>query len=302
MTTSNRLRSSNKYYNPSLFESVDYETRGIEEAAERRSRYQRRLVLNSTRVLANVEPQLWKKKSEPEVMYGDRSPIETVPPTPYENVQNLYNLLHPKNFDRARFIKALKQMIAPKVVDSVEDFPKLTKSDKELCNKRNQADNLNRHKVDAIDLGVTNTRSDYYTIPDIDTLRSDFFNTEDRTCIVPHFTIGRTGFGNVSFDGPLDVANLNIDKYVHFRMKEVELYPGDVDKPEEGVGLNRPAQITIDHVWPLNKATHENITDAEQIKVLDFDYILKRICIENSVDFVEYRVETGSWVFRVKSF
>lgn len=42
---------------------------------------------------------------------------------------------------------------------------------------------------------------------------------EDGSCIVPVFTVGREGYGNVYFDEPINITGLNLDqlgKFNHF--------------------------------------------------------------------------------------
>lgn len=56
---------------------------------------------------------------------------------------------------------------------------------------------------------VTLRRAGYYTIPPLDKL-DDFVCGE--TCIVPNFTIGREGYGNVYFPDSFDVYGLNLDE------------------------------------------------------------------------------------------
>lgn len=53
-------------------------------------------------------------------------------------------------------------------------------------------------------------------------------------CVVKGFTIGRKGYGNVYFPDEMDVAGLNIDELVHFRYREINVYPDDSKKPPVG--------------------------------------------------------------------
>lgn len=148
--------------------------------------------------------------------------------------------------------------------------------------------------------GITLQRSGYYTIPPLDKL-TDYI-TEDGSCIVPNFTIGRKGYGNVYFGEAIDVAGLNLDELVHFRHKEVIIYPDDENKPPVGTELNRKAQITLDQVWPHDKSQHEPIKDRERLDAMDYEGKLRAVCDKHDTRFVEYRPETGSWVFKVDHF
>ncbi|KAL3234096.1 hypothetical protein MRX96_022841 [Rhipicephalus microplus] len=89
----------------------------------------------------------------------------------------------------------------------------------------------------------------------------------------------------------MDVARLNLDEIVHFRRMEITVYPDDDEKPPVGEGLNRKAQVTLDKVWPINKVTRESITK-------NWRGPLPKL----GGRFLEYRPETGSWVFEVKHF
>lgn len=148
--------------------------------------------------------------------------------------------------------------------------------------------------------GITMRRSGYYTIPSLDDLKSHI--REDGSCVVREFTIGRTGYGSVYFKEQIDVAGLNIDELVHFRHKEIVIYPDDEDKPPVGTELNRKAQVTLDQVWPHDKTLHEPIKDRERLEAMDFEGKLRAVCDKHDTKFVEYRPETGSWVFRVNHF
>lgn len=145
--------------------------------------------------------------------------------------------------------------------------------------------------------GITLKRPGYYTIPPLDEL-VDYIGS-DGSCVVPNFTIGRKGYGNVYYDGPIDIAGMNLDHLVHFRHKEVIIYPDDEKKPPLGQGLNRKAQVTLDQVWPHDKTLHEPIKDRERLEFMNYEGKLRSICDKHDTRFVEYRPESGSWVFKV---
>jgi nuclear pore complex protein Nup98-Nup96 len=112
--------------------------------------------------------------------------------------------------------------------------------------------------------GITLHRSGYYTIPSLDELIR--FMDEKGECIVDNFTIGRRGYGSVYFDDSFNVAGLNLDELVHFRHKEVTIYPDDENKPPVNCGLNRKAQVTLDKVSVFNFS----LTLIQTLKIINF--------------------------------
>lgn len=148
--------------------------------------------------------------------------------------------------------------------------------------------------------GIVLTRQGYYTIPSLDDLAS--IMDEQGRCVTSNFTIGRKGYGNVYFNETFDVAGLNLDEIVHFRHKEVIIYPDDEKKPPIGQALNRKAQVTLDQVWPQDKTLHEPIKDADRLQSMNFEGKLRRVCDKSDTRFLEYRPDTGSWVFKVDHF
>ncbi|XP_018331489.1 nuclear pore complex protein Nup98-Nup96 isoform X2 [Agrilus planipennis] len=148
--------------------------------------------------------------------------------------------------------------------------------------------------------GITLTRPEYYTYPSLDQLTQ--YLRDDGTCIVQGFTIGRVGYGNVYYPDAFDVANLNLDKIIFFRLGEIIVYPDESATPPVGQGLNRRAQVTLDKVWPKTKDGSIILTDIKEINAINFVDKLQQICKKRNSKFMEYRPETGSWVFQVEHF
>ncbi|GJQ66844.1 hypothetical protein Trydic_g18599 [Trypoxylus dichotomus] len=148
--------------------------------------------------------------------------------------------------------------------------------------------------------GITLTRPDYYTVPPMDKLYEHRLG--DGQCLIRGFTIGRVGYGNVSFPDLIDIANLNLDELVHFRYRELTIYPDDTKKPPLGQGLNRRAQVTLDRVYPKEKVDRKLITDLETLTAINFADTLRDLCEKHGSKFLDYRPETGSWVFMVEHF
>ncbi|XP_052089696.1 nuclear pore complex protein Nup98-Nup96-like isoform X6 [Mytilus californianus] len=148
--------------------------------------------------------------------------------------------------------------------------------------------------------GIVLTRPEYYTLPSMEEL-AEMVN-ENGDCFVDGFTIGREGYGSVYFPGVVNVAGLNLDEIVHIRRKEVIVYPDDDNKPDQGDGLNRKAEITLDCVWPVDKTTRKPIQDPERLKAMNYHEKIEGITARIGGRFTDYRPETGSWVFEVKHF
>uniref|UniRef100_A0A1B6CZW3 Nuclear pore complex protein Nup98-Nup96 n=2 Tax=Clastoptera arizonana TaxID=38151 RepID=A0A1B6CZW3_9HEMI len=148
--------------------------------------------------------------------------------------------------------------------------------------------------------GIILNRVGYYTIPPLEELAK--LVDSNGQCIVENFTIGRHNYGNIFYPVRFDVAGLNLDEIVHIRSKEVVVYPDDENKPPVGEGLNRPAQVTLDGVWPADKHSRQLISDPNRLEELNYENTLRRASIKNNTRFKEYRPQTGSWVFKVDHF
>ena len=73
-------------------------------------------------------------------------------------------------------------------------------------------------------------------------------------------------------------------------------------KPTLGEGLNKKAQVTLDKVWPIDKTLQNPIKSPEKLGDMNYEEKLRKACIKMGAQFVEYRPETGSWVFKVDHF
>lgn len=149
--------------------------------------------------------------------------------------------------------------------------------------------------------GAKLTKAEYYTKPPYQEL-DKFYDQSRNTCEIFSFTIGREGYGSITWNEPVDIYGLNLDEIVHIRRKEVIVYPDDASKPPVGSSLNKPAQITLHQVWPVDKTTHEIIKDSNRLKTMKYAEKIELATIKLDASFVEYRPETGSWVFNVKHF
>jgi nuclear pore complex protein Nup98-Nup96 len=120
------------------------------------------------------------------------------------------------------------------------------------------------------------THPEYYTEPTLDELE-ELFNAEGICRLEGGLTIGRLGYGSVFWKGPIELREqLNLDEIVHFRNKEVVVYPDDSTKPEIGCGLNKQAEVSLERIWPINPKTKQMIKVCELgIKIsIKLNYIL----------------------------
>ncbi|XP_061106548.1 nuclear pore complex protein Nup98-Nup96 isoform X2 [Conger conger] len=148
--------------------------------------------------------------------------------------------------------------------------------------------------------GIVLCRVGYYTIPPLEELGRMLNDSGD--CVLENFTVGRKGYGSIFFPGEVNLTGLNLDEIVHFRRKEVIVYPDDKAKPPVGHGLNRRAEVTLDGVWPNDKTTCTQIKSPERLTDMNYEGRLENACRKQGARFLEYRPETGSWVFEVAHF
>lgn len=61
----------------------------------------------------------------------------------------------------------------------------------------------------------------------------------------------------------------------------------------------RRAEVTLDGVWPNDKTTCTQIRSPERLADMNYEGRLEKASRKQGARFLEYRPETGSWVFEV---
>ncbi|CEF64036.1 Peptidase S59, nucleoporin domain and Gamma-secretase subunit Aph-1 family and Nuclear protein 96 domain and Nucleoporin FG repeat-containing protein [Strongyloides ratti] len=148
--------------------------------------------------------------------------------------------------------------------------------------------------------GIQVSSGHYYLRPAIEEMRKLVEN--GKVQLKKGLLISRQGYGSVYWPGPFELSNIVIDDVVVFKRREVTVYPDDENKPPLGEGLNRPAEISLECVWPVDPDTKEYIQDVERLEELNFRDRLERISLKNDSIFLDYKPSTGTWTFKVKHF
>lgn len=79
------------------------------------------------------------------------------------------------------------------------------------------------------------------------------------------------------------------------------VYPDEMEgaKPEVGNGLNKPAIVSMERIWPTDKTTRELIKDEERLKKMDYAKQLRRWVTKIQGEFLDYQCEKGTCIFKV---
>ncbi|WEW60795.1 hypothetical protein PRK78_006283 [Emydomyces testavorans] len=127
--------------------------------------------------------------------------------------------------------------------------------------------------------------------------------TREQQKQVANFTVGRANCGNVTFNMPVDLTTVNLDDVmgtiVKIGLRSITVYPEEGSKPPRGKGLNVPATLIIENSWPRgrDKKAPSPLTSGPL-----FDKHVERLRRVTNTEFVEYRKETGVWIFKVPHF
>ena len=127
------------------------------------------------------------------------------------------------------------------------------------------------------------TEDGYFTIPALDTIKGH--------PNIPNLILGRRGYGYIRFHHPVDLTPVtstsNLREIASIERGTISLY-GDGPIPPEGQGLNVPATVTLEKVFPEGGLGTEEFIEQ----------------LERSADteFVSWDRESGRWTFNVKHF
>jgi len=126
--------------------------------------------------------------------------------------------------------------------------------------------------------------------PDLDKLS----NEELRE--VADLTISRPGVGTLTFHGLTDCMGLDFERIVRLEVGEVLVYPEPALKPDVGVGLNKPATVTIYQCWPPNGVVQDVRNQDKYRKKV------KQMTEDKRARFIDYDCFMGVWTFEVEHF
>ena len=141
---------------------------------------------------------------------------------------------------------------------------------------------------------------DYWCSPTIAELKK---MSQTELSKIPSFAIGRKGYGTINFDYAVNLCDFSEDfesalfgdVVIFHENKTVEVYPDETNKPNVGNGLNVPATVSLDKIYPVGY----DPTEGDLQNVNDFVKTLKS---QPSTDFVSYDPFSGAWVFKVRHF
>ncbi|KAL5704211.1 hypothetical protein ACHQM5_022668 [Ranunculus cassubicifolius] len=135
---------------------------------------------------------------------------------------------------------------------------------------------------------------DYFMEPSLKELAARELSDPRHCCRVHNFTVGRFGFGFVTFLGETDVRWLNIDEIVKFDRHGVVVYEDENDKPVVGQGLNKPSVVTL-----ILRVKSESLKGEALNRFLKK---LRNTTERQGAHFISFDPRNGEWKFLVNHF
>ncbi|CAE7229687.1 unnamed protein product [Rhizoctonia solani] len=148
---------------------------------------------------------------------------------------------------------------------------------------------------------ITAADGDYWMIPSLSELQG---MSHDQLVSVPNFTVGRHGYGKITFLDPVDLTTVYAisdipEKTVLFEEGACTVYPDESQKAARGEGLNVPAEISLEKCWPKDKATRAPIKNPNDPVWQRQERKLRKM---KDTEFIGLEPESGVWTFRVPHF
>lgn len=118
---------------------------------------------------------------------------------------------------------------------------------------------------------------------------------------VENFSAGRKSYGNLMFRFPVDLTAFEgrweslLGSSIVFHKKTLQVYPDDANKPRQGNGLNIPAVITLENVFPPRYDPSNPDT-----KLLESH--IQRLKTAHGMKFISFDPISGNYVFEVEHF
>ncbi|KAG8725116.1 hypothetical protein FRC09_008459 [Ceratobasidium sp. 395] len=142
---------------------------------------------------------------------------------------------------------------------------------------------------------------EYWMKPSLNELQS---MSHDQLVSVGNFTVGRYGYGQITFLAPVDLTTVYAisgipEKTVLFEEGACTVYPDESQKAPRGEGLNVPAEISLEKCWPKDKATRAPIKNPNDPVWQRQERKLRKM---KDTEFVDFEPEKGTWTFRVPHF
>ncbi|KAI9842624.1 MAG: hypothetical protein M1838_003058 [Thelocarpon superellum] len=127
--------------------------------------------------------------------------------------------------------------------------------------------------------------------------------TREQLKKVSGFCVGREGCGQVTFDAPVDLTTVNLDRLydneIVITTRRCTVYQSDSAKPPPGKGLNVPSTVTLENSWPRGKHGRGAVYATSG---RDYERHLVRLKRVEGTHFQSYDAHTGTWIFTVDHF
>jgi len=133
----------------------------------------------------------------------------------------------------------------------------------------------------------------YYSVPSVEEM-SSMPSLEN----LPFFTLGRKDFGEITFDGEVDVSNIDFSNIVSINKLTIQVYPDQSTKPRIGEGFNRKSFLKLFNCYPIDK---QGFRIADDKSMRSFQSKLQRKT-EEFGDYISYEPSSGTWSFQVDHF